>query len=246
MRNNIKILFAIYFGFSVMICFLLLYPLFLITLSTPKLYRQAHSLRKFWGWWLFITGFIRIKQIKEQPINKDLAYVITPNHTSKLDIVSLTIKIPLYFNFMAKIELARVPVFGIFFRTIDIAVDRKNALHAAKAYQKAKDQLTYYKQSIVIFPEGTIPSNTPKLNKFKDGAFKMAIESQTPILPVTIINNWNILPDQGKFHFFPGKCIQYIHTPIPTIGLTENDIPALKEKVFNLIQNKLAEYGYFE
>ncbi len=237
MRNLPKIIFAVYFGFSTVLCFVLLYPFFLITLSTPKLYRQAHLLRKIWGWWLFTTGFIRIQQIYEQPVDPKRAYIITPNHTSKLDIVSLTIKLPLYLNFMAKIELARVPVFGIFFRTIDIAVDRKNARHAAQAYQKAKDQLIIGKQSIVVFPEGTIPRNTPTLTKFKDGAFKMAIESQAAVLPVTIINNWNILPDQGKFHFFPGKCIQYIHAPIPTNGLTVNDIHALKEKLFNFCIN---------
>jgi 1-acyl-sn-glycerol-3-phosphate acyltransferase len=147
---------------------------------------------------------------------------------------------------MAKIELARVPVFGIFFRTIDISVDRKNARAAALAYQKSKDQLINLKQSIVIFPEGTIPSHSPKLGRFKDGAFKLAIEAQVDILPVTIINNWQVLPDRGKLRFFPGRVYQYVHAPISTKGMTQDDIPALREKVFSLIQSKLAEYGYFE
>lgn len=245
-KNVIKNILAAYFAIITFIGFSVLYPGFLYTLAHPKRYSQGHQLRKLWGRWLFLCGFIRAKQYMEAPVDPSKAYVITPNHTSKLDIVTLTVKLKLDFNFMAKIELAQVPIFGIFFRTIDIAVDRKSARHSAMAYQKAKDQLIKDKKSIVIFPQGTIPTFTPKLGKFKDGAFKMAIETQTDILPVTIINNWKILPDYGGFHFRPGTVVQYIHTPISTKGMTEDDLPALKQKVFDIIASKLAEHGYFE
>lgn len=235
---------AIYFGLITAIGFFVLYPGFAYTLSNPKRYRYGHWLRKVWGHWLFFCGVIRVKHIEEVAFDKNKPYVIAPNHTSKLDIVTLTVKLHMNFNFMAKIELARVPVFGIFFRTIDIAVDRKNARQSVLAYQKSVDQLNHEKRSIVIFPEGTIPGTTPKLGRFKDGAFKLAVETQTDILPVTIINNWRILPDNGKFRFRPGKVIQYVHQPIPTQGLTEADIPALKQQVHDLIAAKLAEYGY--
>lgn len=241
----IKFVLAIYFGLMTAIGFIVLYPGFAITLSNPKWYRYGHFLRKVWGHWLFFCGAIFVKQIEEKRFkHKGKAYVIAPNHTSKLDIVTLTVKLKINFNFMAKIELAHVPVFGIFFRTIDIAVDRKNPRHAAKAYQRAVNQLKKEKRSIVIFPEGTIPGHTPKLGRFKDGAFKLAIETQIPILPVTIINNWKILPDNGKFRFRPGRVIQYVHQPISTEGLTLEDLPALKQQVHDIIANKLAEYGH--
>ncbi len=241
--NAFKFLFAVWFGFWVLIGFIILYPGFALTLSNPKWYSRAHQLRRFWGRWLFFWGAIRVKQIIETPFNHQSPYVIVPNHTSQLDIVSLTVKLRLDFNFMAKMELAKVPVFGIFFRTIDIAVDRKNIRQAAKAYQKAMLHLDSGK-SIVIFPEGTINSHTPKLGRFKEGAFKLAIEKQVDILPVTIIGNWQVLPDQGKFHFLPGKVIQYVHTPISTKGMTIDDVDVLKEKVFQIIKSKLAEYGH--
>lgn len=244
-KEFIKFLLAIYFGFMTLIGFVLLYPGFAITLNNPKWYKQGHFLRKVWGHWLFFWGGIFVKHIEETSFDKtNTAYVITPNHTSKLDIVTLTVKLLLNFNFMAKIELARVPVFGIFFRTIDIAVDRKSARHSAQAYQRSVNQLMHEKRSIVIFPEGTIPNTSPQMGKFKDGAFKLAIETQSPILPVTIMRNWVVLPDKGKFRFRPGRVMQYVHSPISTKGLTDDDIPALKEKVRELIQNKLAEYGY--
>lgn len=234
-----------YFGLVTAIGFIVLYPAFLYTLSNPKRYKQGHYMRKIWGHWLFLGGFIRVKHIEEVPFDrKNTTYVITPNHTSKLDIVTLTVKLHLDFNFMAKIELARVPFFGIFFRTIDIAVDRKNVRHSAMAYQQSVDQLSAKTRSIVIFPEGTIPGTTPKMGRFKEGAFKLAIETQSPILPVTIIKNWVVLPDFGKFRFCPGSVIQYVHAPISTTGLTEDDLPRLKEQVHQIIANKLAEYGY--
>ena len=242
MKNSIKFIFAVWFGFWVLIGFIILYPGFAITLSNPKWYSRAHQLRRFWGRWLFFWGAIRVKQIIQTPFDHSKPYVIAPNHTSQLDIVSLTVKLRLDFNFMAKMELAKVPVFGIFFRTIDIAVDRKNIRQAAKAYQKAFEHLDSSK-SIVIFPEGTIGKHVPKLGRFKEGAFKLAIEKQVDLLPVTIIGNWKVLPDQGKFHFMPGKVIQYVHTPISTKGMTVDQVDELKDKVFQIIDSKLAEYG---
>lgn len=244
LKEFIKFLLACWFGIWVLIGFIILYPGFLITLSNPKWYSAAHQLRRVWGWWLFFWGAIRVKQIMEVPLDTKKAYVIAPNHTSQLDIVTLAVKLRLNFNFMAKIELERIPVFGIFFRTIDIAVDRKNARQSARAYQKAKDHLDSGK-SIVVFPEGTIHRDVPSLSRFKDGAFKLAIEKQVDILPVTIIGNWILLPDKkGKFHFRPGKVIQYVHKPVPTKGLTLEQTDELKQKVFDIIAHKLAEYGY--
>ena len=240
-----KFLGACYFGFFVLIGFIVLYPGFLITLSNPKWHGSAHNLRRLWGKWNFFWGFVRVEQITEEELDRNKAYVIAPNHTSQLDIVTLTVKLKLDFSFMAKIELARIPVFGIFFRTIDIAVDRKNARQSANAYMKAKSLLDSGK-SLVIFPEGTIYNTVPKLGRFKDGAFKMAIETQVDVLPVTIIGNWNILPDRGDFHFIPGKVFQYIHKPISTKGMTVDQIDELKQKVFGIIESKLAEYGYFD
>ena len=95
--------------------------------------------------------------------------------------------------------------------------------------------------SISIFPEGTIHDNAPKLNRFKNGPFKMAIESQVPIVPVTFKNNWIILPEgrKGKKGGKPTRMEVVIHKPIPTKGMTENNIEALKAQVFAIINNEL-------
>lgn len=242
-KNPLKTLYACYFGLWVVLLFILFLPAIYYTLSSPKRYRMAHVVRRVWGWLLLKVGFIFVKQVYEEPLDTSKTYIITPNHTSQLDIITLTVKIKLFFNFIAKAELEKVPFFGIWFRTIDIAVDRKNPRKGAESYRKGLRWLDQ-QNSMVIFPEGTISSHVPKLIKFKDGPFKMAIEKQVDILPVTIIGNWDVLPDRGVFEGRPGVVYQYIHKPISTKGLTINDVQELKEKVYNVINRKLHEHGY--
>ncbi len=208
------------------------------------MYKFAHVMRKIWGKIILVAGGMRVIQHFEEPLDKSKSYIIAPNHTSQIDIVTLTVKLPLFFNFMAKAELEKIPFFGIWFRTIDIAVDRKDARKGALAYKKALKWLDQG-NSMVIFPEGTISNKVPTLIPFKDGPFRMAIEKQLPILPVTIIGNWTIFPDQGVFEGQPGIVHQYIHKPIPTAGLTLKDLDTLKEQVFQVINTKLQSHGYY-
>jgi 1-acyl-sn-glycerol-3-phosphate acyltransferase len=192
---------------------------------------------------LLLCNFVKVKTSYEVPLDTTRSYMIVPNHTSQIDIITLTVKLPLFFNFMAKAELERVPFFGIWFRTIDIAVDRKDARKAALSYRKALNWIDQG-NSMVIFPEGTISNQVPKLIKFKDGPFRIAIEKQIPLLPITIMGNWEVLPDQGIFEGRPGFVSQFVHKPIETKGLTFDDIENLKEQVYNVINNKLQSHGY--
>ena len=243
-KNPLKTSYAIWFGLWTVVTFTVLYPFIRYALSNPKRYPLGHKIRRIWGKVLLVTGFVKVIQIIEEPFDTSKPYIICPNHTSQLDIVTLTVKLnQLDFSFMAKKELEEIPVFGIWFRTIDIAVDRKNARKAAEAYKKATNFFESGR-SLVIFPEGTISNQVPKLIKFKDGPFRMAIEKQIDLLPVTIIGNWNVLPDQGVFEGKPGKAYQIIHKPISTKGLTLDDTEMLKNKVFQIIENKLKEYNH--
>lgn len=245
-RNPFKVLYAIWFAWWFVFLFLLLYPLIRYHLAHPDRYATGHKMRRIWGWIILVLGGIRVKQIEEGHYDPNKSYVITPNHTSELDIISLTVKLKqLDFSFMAKAELAQIPLFNIWFRTIDIAVDRKNARKSAESYMKALKYIDKGR-SIMIFPEGTVGKQVPELLRFKDGPFRMAIEKQVDILPVTIMGNHKILPDLSTFGAWPTVVTQIVHSPISTQGMTLEDVPALRDRVFEIIQNTLIQHGYIQ
>lgn len=219
--------------------FLITYPILYIFLSKKKWYPLAHQYRRVWGRFITFFGGLRQKVSQEEELT-DGPYVIVSNHTSYLDIISTTCCVPVYFNYMAKMELAKVPLFGIFFRTIDIAVNRKSVRESVDSFNEATERLNNG-TSIMIFPEGTIGKQVPKLRKFKSGAFKMAIDNKTPILPVTILDNYKRLPDTGLFSGSPGKMRIHIHRPIEVNDLKVEDQEALKNRVYSIIEDKLIQ-----
>lgn len=223
--------------------FFILYPWFLVTLSHKKLYPAAHFGRKLWGWLLMGINGMWTKVEYEVPFDKKKPYIIVANHTSYVDIPALTCGLPVYLTFVAKAELAKIPLFGRFFKTIDIGVDRKNARDGANAYKLANKRLEEDGTNVVIFPEGTIGTWIPELGRFKDGAFKAAIATGAYILPVTLGDNWAKVPEYGPVAARPGRLRMYVHRPIGTTHLKPSDAEELKQKVFHIIESKLNEYA---
>jgi 1-acyl-sn-glycerol-3-phosphate acyltransferase len=187
--------------------------------------------------------FYRIKE--EQKIDWSRTYIICPNHTSNIDIMSLSLTVKNNFCFMGKDELLQNPVTGIFFRTIDIPVNRESKMSSFRAFKKASERLESG-MSLVIFPEGTIPDDyPPTLYPFKNGPFRLAIDLKLPIIPVTSIDTWKVLWDTGKqYGSKPGICNIFVHKPIETAHLTIDDADALRDVVFGIIKQKLEENEY--
>jgi 1-acyl-sn-glycerol-3-phosphate acyltransferase len=211
-----------------------------IFLEQERTYKQAHFIRKVWLDTLLRIGFIRVNTIIEPGFDHNQTYIITPNHGSRLDIICLVARLPLFFSFLAMDEFKKVPLYGKWFRTLDLGVNKKNPIQAAKSYLQSK-KVIESGRSLVMFPEATISKIVPELSDFKDGPFRLAIEKQVPILPITFIGNYKLIPDQGVFEIRPGKVIQYVHTPVETKGLELKDVEFLKNKVQTIISNKLKE-----
>ena len=150
-----------------------------------------------------------------------------------MDIAILTYICPTGFSFIGKEELTKVPAIGIFFRTIDIAVKRESKISSFKAYQRSNELLKNGK-SVVIFPEGGIDDQfPPKLQDFKSGAFRLAIENNVPIVPIIIQNAWEILFDDGKKRGSrPGIVHIDILDPIDTRQYAEQDFDDVEKLVF--------------
>lgn len=237
MRMIWRTLFFFNFGLTLVI----LYPLFFILLLRKEWFPLVMKLKRFWGRLILFNVGITYEVTYEEPLNPSKTYVFCPNHTSYLDVILSYLVIPNYFHYLAKIELAQAPLFGIFFkRRMDIAFDRKSIKASHKAFLRAGEDLDK-EISIAVFPEGTISPQAPSLLRFKNGPFRMAIEKQVPIVPVTFKNNWLILPDGDEKGGQPGKAIVIVHKPIPTKGLSEKDIEHLKERVYNIIQKELSD-----
>ena len=107
-----------------------------------------------------------------------------------------------------------------------------------KAFKEAEKSLQE-NYSLIIFPEGGISTHPPKMMKWKNGPFKLAIDAQVPIVPITFVNNWKHLHVEEKTFGKPGIIKIIVHAPIETKGMTKEDQTKLSEKVFQIIESTL-------
>ncbi len=222
---------------------LLLYPFYLIFLLIEKHFKKGFLLLRFHtGLLMYLSGiFISVKN--KHYIKKGQVYLITPNHSSYLDIIILYQTFPQYFVFMGKKSLATIPIFNIFFKKMNITVNRKSVIDGKRAMDRCGLEIDKG-HSVVMFPEGTISIDVPKMLNFKNGAFKLAIEKQIPVIPITFFTNYKRLEMAGLFSgkAGPGIAKAVIHEPISTKGMTEEDLVPLRDKVYNIINNELLAY----
>ena len=187
--------------------------------------------------WFSITSLrlvgIRFKIEYETAIDWSKPYILCPNHSSILDITALNYLCPQAFTFMGKEELLKNPITRIFFKSVDIPVNRTSKISSFKAYKRAS-QLLQEGRSVVIFPEGKIDDQYPPiLQKFKPGAFRMAINNHIPILPIVIHNAWEIMWDDGKkYGSKPGIIQITILAPIHPDSIEKLDHQAVEATVF--------------
>ncbi|SEM21658.1 1-acyl-sn-glycerol-3-phosphate acyltransferase [bacterium A37T11] len=236
MGQLLKKLHRIFYFAAVLFCFIPLYPF--LWLASKNVERHF----SFIVWCRHLVGFLSswlagffYRYEFEEPIDWSRNYVIVANHTSNLDTTALVLLVKNDFSFMGKHELLNNLVTGMFFRTIDIPVNRSSKISAFKAFKRA-DNLLREGKSVVIFPEGRITDTYPPLlQDFKNGAFKLAIELDIPILPVVIQDAWRLFWDDGQpLGSRPGICHINVLKPINTHELHDADADALKDKVHQL------------
>ncbi len=220
---------------------ILFYPFFYLALRKKTWFKYAFYLKRAFVFVVCtLVGVFPIIKMKG-PLPKS-PYIICPNHSSYIDIFMMYIIFPRYFSMMGKKELESWPLFNIFFiRKMDISVARNSTSGVKEAMSQASEILDLG-IPIVIFPEATIPHTVPKMKVFKNGAFKLAVEKQVPIVPVTFLNNWKLL--QGtkllKGNARPGFSRIVVHKAIyPSEMRNDNDVLSIKNKVYEAIQNPL-------
>ena len=173
-------------------------------------------------------------------IDPKTSYIVLTNHQSAYDIFLVYGWIGIDIKWVMKKELRKLPGLGFGSEKVGhIFLDRSNSRAAVKSLNIAKKKLVNG-TSVVIFPEGT-RSKTGNPGIFKRGAFKLALDLELPILPVSLINTRNILP-AGSMKIFPGKVKMVIHKPIGIDGYDEKNMNELIEKVRNQICSILPDY----
>lgn len=228
---------------SVALIYFLFWPVFYYCSRRQNRYKTMNALRRVWG--LISAGLVGFffRYEYEQPIDWGKTYIICPNHTSNLDIAAMCVLVNTDVCFMGKEELTKGLVTGLFFRSVDIPVNRGSKISSYRAFKKAAERLAGG-TSLVIFPEGGISNDyPPTLHEFKNGPFKLAIEHKAPIIPVSSANAWKILWDDGtKYGTHPGICNYYVHKPVETAHLNPGDADALRDEVWDIIRNKINSY----
>ena len=219
---------------------LLFYPLTTILILNNKTKKWSTAVFTLWSYVLSILFFIFVKKNKVN-LPKEPAIIIA-NHTSHLDIFLMYQVVPMrHIVFMGKSEILKYPFVSTYFKHLHIPVNRSDKRQAAQSMLTAKKKLAEG-WSIIIFPEGGIPDfMAPKVCEFKPGAFVLAKRTNTPIIPVTLINNYALLSEpmlkNGSAH--PGIAQIYIHNVIDNKTIQEQDEAETMSKAHDLISSKM-------
>ena len=231
-------LYRIWFYVLVTLTILILFPLLVISILKESWYPFFFKLARIWaGTILFGMGFIPVVK-KETQYAKRASYMFVSNHTSMADIMLMFYVTPNPFVFVGKKELSRIPLFGFFYKRTCILVDRDSPASRKNVFDSAQKKLNQG-LGVCIFPEGGVPDDTSVvLDSFKDGAFRLAIEHNIPIAPMTFHDN------KRRFAYeylsaSPGRMRVKIHSVIPTETLDIKDKRLLKDQTRTIILEEL-------
>ncbi|WP_203295564.1 lysophospholipid acyltransferase family protein [Luteirhabdus pelagi] len=238
LRYIFATLYRIWFYILIAVPIIIMFPILIISILRESWYPFFFRLARIWAKViLFGMGFLPIVHRKTK-YEKGKSYMFVANHTSMTDIMLMLYVTRNPFVFVGKKELAKIPVFGFFYKRTCILVDRKNPKSRRDVFISAQRKLEQG-LSVCIFPEGGVPDDLSViLDEFKDGAFRLAIEHQIPIAPMTFYDN----KKRFSYSFFtgtPGKMRVTIHETIPTETLEVEDKRQLKQQTREVILKNL-------
>ncbi|MFC4159880.1 lysophospholipid acyltransferase family protein [Chitinimonas lacunae] len=231
--------YGIYLGLLFMLAVLSVVPPYLLAglLAESRRQRWYMSANRYAMLaWSLLSG-IRFRYEHRERLRPDRAYVCVTNHCNLLDMPSCAIGFIHPVRPLAKVEFARIPVLGFIFKRFCVLVERgssESRRRSAMALVRTLGQ----GDSILLFPEGTRNRTPEPLQPFRDGAFRAAIDAQVPILPFVQIG-MRELQELNTLWFRPGWALVRYLEPIETTGMTEADVPLLRERVRSLIEAEL-------
>ena len=203
----------------------------------PKRTKIFHSISRGWMFFFFFITGMRLRVKGKEAFKKGERYIVACNHNALIDVPVSTPFIPVN-KTIAKIEMSRIPLFGMIYKRGAVLVDRKNEESRKASYGKMKEVLELGIH-MCIYPEGTRNKTNEPLQPFHNGAFRLAKDTGFSILPAVIFNSAKVLPKNKKFYFWPVKIELHFLSPISPASQT---MEQLKEKIFNQIKDHYVEH----
>lgn len=183
---------------------------------------------------IWSRGILRVAGVEVEVegienIDPERPQIVAANHASWFDVFALAAYFPGAYHFVAKQELARIPVFGRAWLSCEhIAIDRADHAAAVSSLDRAAEKIRSEDATIIMFPEGT-RSPTGELQRFKKGAFVLALKAGVPVVPLAIAGSRDVMP-KGSWTVRPGRIVIRIGRAIPVEGLEMKDRHALMNR----------------
>ena len=234
MKNFFAKIFAVW---AIIIFVITLIPVALLMwiigiIREPKRTKIFRIISKIWMQFFFLTTGCSLKVVGKNNFKRGDKYIITCNHNSLMDVPVTTPFIPGANKTIAKAEMAKIPVFGLIYKRGSVLVDRNDKNSRRDSLKKMKNVLESG-MHMCVYPEGTRNRSEFPLKEFHSGAFKLAVETGTSILPAVIFNTKKVLPPGKSFYYFPSHMEMHFLSPIPVNH--DDDYEVLKEKVHEIM-----------
>jgi 1-acyl-sn-glycerol-3-phosphate acyltransferase len=206
----------------------------------PRRSILVHRVYKVWMSIFLPLIFCPVRRRGQQHFASGQNYVVVCNHNSFMDVPVTSPYIPGANKTLAKIEIARVPLFGIIYTAGAVLVDRKSERSRHDSFSRMEQALAQGLH-LCLYPEGTRNKGGALLQPFHKGAFVTAIKMQKPIMPAVLSNTARILPSKPVFWAWPRTIEFQFLPPVSTVGLTQGDVGELKERVHKMMLEAIEE-----
>lgn len=198
----------------------------------PKRTSLFRKISKVWMRLFFFMTGCDLKVYGKNNFKPGENYIVTCNHNSLMDVPVATPFIPGANKTIAKVEMAKIPLFGLIYKRGSVLVDRNNKKSRQDSYRKMNEVLKMG-MNMCIYPEGTRNRTQLPLKEFHDGAFRLAKETGSAIIPALIFNTKKVLPAGKAFYFWPAKMELHF---LPPVKINEGETyEFLKEKVYKIM-----------
>ena len=237
----LKLLFGLLCGTIFLLTLFIVIPCYFFAFnffSDKKAPHIAHRISQVWAKIILRVFFIRVKVHGREYIDENKTYVFVANHQSQIDIPIYAVACKNTLRYLAKKELTKIPLLGYVINKLYLSVDRSDKEARYRSMLNLRQSLEEG-ISVFICPEGTRNRTDKPLVEFKEGAFRLAIEAQVPLAALTLVDSKKLLSPEHGLELSPGTIDIIWDKPIDTTGMTEKDIPVLKERVWGMMSAHL-------